>query len=76
VDERSSKTATGFLFAEPSPEALAETIRRAMRVFATPERWQELQRNGMIQNFSWDRSARQYVSLYRQLASARLPAST
>jgi starch synthase len=67
--------ATGFTFTDPSPEALAANIRRAIEVYALPERWNTLQRNGMAQTFSWDRSAQQYIALYHQLAASRQPSS-
>jgi len=31
--------------------------------------WQALQRNGMRQDFGWDRAARSYAAIYRSLAT-------
>jgi starch synthase len=39
-------------------------MERARAVFANPIRWKTLQVAGMRQDFSWDRSAREYVKLY------------
>lgn len=65
-------TATGFSFREYSPLALAETLSRACEAYAQPAVWAQLVDNGMKQDWSWDRSAREYVKLYRSLL-ARTP---
>ncbi len=62
-----SSDSTGFLFDEASPEALARALVRALRLYADPFAWQGLQQRGMARDFSWQRSARQYRSLYRSL---------
>jgi starch synthase len=58
---------TGFLFEHARAEALLEAIRRALQGFANPVSWQEYQRSGMEQDFSWTKSARQYASIYHSL---------
>jgi len=58
---------TGFLFADPSAEDLAAGLRRALQVFRQPAAWRSLQKNGMAQDFSWSRSARQYLDVYRSM---------
>jgi starch synthase len=60
---------TGFLFQEATPESMLATLNRALSVFAIPENWQHLQHNGMEEDFSWPRSARQYAIIYRSLLS-------
>ncbi len=60
---------TGFLFQEASAEAMRDAIRRALSVYANQEKWQRYQRNGMLEDFSWPRSARQYAIIYRSLMS-------
>jgi len=59
---------TGFVFEDSSPESQADTIRRALKVFAEPGKWLSFQRSGMKQDFSWIRSAIQYSILYRSIA--------
>ena len=54
----------GFAFEQYSPRALAETLRRALDVYRLPEGWRRLVATGMAQDWSWTRSARQYVELY------------
>lgn len=63
---------TGFLFLEASADQLAKALRRAVRLFSDQDAWRRLQLNGMAQDFSWERFARQYLELYRSLAG--LPA--
>jgi starch synthase len=55
---------TGFKFRDYSAAALLEAMERARTVFANPTLWKTLQVAGMRQDFSWDRSAREYVKLY------------
>jgi starch synthase len=68
---RGKRTSTGFLFGEADPDALAETIRRALEVYGDKRRWRGLQRRAMGQDFSWQRSAEQYLALYERLLSLR-----
>jgi starch synthase len=58
---------TGFLFQAAQSAAMQEALRRALAVYANPENWEQFQRNGMAQDFSWTRSAARYAELYRSL---------
>jgi starch synthase len=73
VIEEAGSQANGFIFAEAVPEALAEAIRRALALYADRPRWQELQRQGMQSDFSWEKSAREYHLLYQKLMKERHP---
>jgi starch synthase len=55
---------TGFSFQAYSPDALVEALQAALTAFAKPGVWQALQAAGMRQDFSWDRSAKEYVKIY------------
>jgi starch synthase len=61
------KTATGFAFEPATAEALAATLEWATTTHANPAHWRQMMRQAMTQDFSWARSARQYVALYREL---------
>ncbi len=61
---------TGFLFDAASPVGLAGAIRRALAVYGQTHNWKGLQRRGMREDFSWERSARQYAKLYYRLKAA------
>jgi len=67
------ETGTGFGFAPFSHEALLECAGRALAVFRQPRLWQRLVRNAMAEDFSWEASAREYVSLYRKAVKAAAP---
>jgi starch synthase len=62
----SDGTATGFSFDEYTSLALAETLDRACRAFHEKSVWHQLMETGMRQDWSWRRSAEQYVALYEQ----------
>ena len=50
------------------PDALREALDRTLYTYATnPSQWQQIQHNGMAQNFSWDTAAAQYIALYQEL---------
>jgi starch synthase len=57
----------GFKFSAYEPNAFLEAIRKAVDLFQDPKAWQSLIANGMKEDFSWDRSARRYMELYRSL---------
>lgn len=62
---------TGFKFARAEADQLLEAVREAVATFRRPDLWRRLVRNAMGQDFSWDRSARQYEDLYRRLLARR-----
>ncbi len=64
-------TSTGFLFQKPTSKTLASTLRRALEVYQDQRRWSGLQRRGMKLDFSWKRSALEYMDLYQELVSGR-----
>jgi starch synthase len=55
------------LFDDPTPAALLDAMKRAVTAFRHRYTWQSIQRNGMGQVFSWQRSAAQYLRLYQEL---------
>jgi starch synthase len=60
--------ATGFLFKSANPAGLSQAILRALHLYLQdPKIWQDIQVRGMQQDFSWDRSAREYLNIYRHL---------
>jgi starch synthase len=56
--------ATGIVFEEYTPPALLDALTRALALYADPRKWRTLQRSGMQLDYSWDRSAREYVTIY------------
>lgn len=62
-----NQTATGIMFTEASSGALMEAIKRAMFLYSLPEIWQKMQLSAMQKDFSWNRSAQQYLALYQSI---------
>lgn len=60
-------TANGFVFDEYTPDALRSALRRALQTFRDQATWRRLQLVGMRADFSWARSAKKYLELYRLL---------
>ena len=60
-------TASGIVFNEASSGALLEAIKRALILYSIPETWKKMQLNAMKKDFSWKRSAEQYLALYESL---------
>jgi starch synthase len=48
---------------------LLDVIDQSLTVFRDKRAWTALQRRAMAMDFSWDRSAKRYVDLYRQLVN-------
>jgi starch synthase len=61
------KNGTGFLFKPATSAALIETLQRALDEFSNQAHWQEIQKRGMAQDFSWQRSAIDYAKLFQNL---------
>lgn len=60
-------TGNGFIFRDYSGKALQEAIGRALRLYSEePERWKGLVKNAMELDFSWARSAVEYLQLYQE----------
>jgi len=59
---------TGFMFDEYTWEAIVGAVNRALEHFRSPRRWSILRKRCMEKDFSWSRSARDYISLYDSLA--------
>jgi starch synthase len=67
IDDTSADTRTGFLFKEASTDALTAALRKALAVYKDEENWRSIQLRAMAQDFSWEKSAVQYLQLYRDL---------
>jgi starch synthase len=60
------ETGTGFLFDEPTVDALYGAVQRALSAYASP-RWGALRRRVMRLDRGWERAARQYEQAYKSL---------
>ena len=62
--DTSTGEGTGFLFDDPTSDALAEALWRAVELWNDPSRWNRLMRNAMANDFSWRGRAAEYVAMY------------
>jgi starch synthase len=63
---------TGFKFGPYDAEVLLATLQEALTVYRDRAAWERLMRRAMQADFSWTRSAQEYVELYaRALAKRR-----
>lgn len=63
-----NKTANGFVLSEASPASLLSCIKQALNIFKNDAAvWRQIQKNGMLQNLSWDKSALEYLAEYEKL---------
>ena len=58
---------TGVLAWWASHESYMGAIDYALDLFADPAKWKAVQKNGMRRDFSWTRSAEDYVAVYKRL---------
>ncbi|NBD33773.1 MAG: starch synthase, partial [Cyanobacteria bacterium] len=61
------QTGTGYCFNLYEPLDLYTALIRASESYLYQEPWRELQKRGMQQDFSWQRSAEKYVQLYEDI---------
>jgi starch synthase len=62
---------TGFRVDAYSADSLFDAMKRARFAFAKPNIWKTLQVAGMKRDFSWDRSAGEYVKLYEHIRAVQ-----
>jgi starch synthase len=68
----STDTGSGFIFFDEDPASLETTILKAVDVFERdPEAWARLMKRGMQKDFSWKRSAIEYLNLYQSAKEKR-----
>ncbi len=66
-----NKTANGFVMSEASSASLLHCIKQALNVFNhDASAWKQIQKNGMTQNLSWDKSALEYLAVYQTLSKS------
>jgi len=79
ADEESLKAgvANGFTFGPYETSALVDALRRALEAWSDKPRWSKIVAAGMAQDWSWARSAKEYVKLYehtiRKVGAPPLP---
>ncbi len=57
----------GFTFHDYTPEAFYTAVVRAVETYRQPKQWRTLQATSMKADFSWRKSAQQYIALYQKM---------
>lgn len=60
---------TGFLFEENTPSQFSSLLKEAIQCYQEPQKWHQIQRNGMQTDFSWRKSALKYIHEYQALVN-------
>ncbi|TDA67499.1 MAG: glycogen synthase GlgA [Clostridia bacterium] len=73
---RDKEHGNGFSFVPYTPQALWDTLQRALQLFRQePDAWQQLMKRGMRTDFSWEESARHYEEIYYEAIRERIAAA-
>ncbi len=62
-----TKKGNGFVFSNYQSGALLEAIKRSLCVYNDAKTWKKLVTRAMKSDFSWEKSAKKYVNLYKSL---------
>jgi len=72
IDETTNKgKGTGFLFDEYEGEALLKCVQDALAFYRNKRSWKSLMKRGMKKDFSWKKSAKEYLALYARALEGR-----
>ena len=59
--------ANGFRFDNYNAHELLFTVKAALELYKTPKKWNELTASAKRSNFTWENSAKEYISIYNNL---------
>ncbi len=62
-----NQTGTGYCFDRYEPLDLYTCMVRAWEGFRYKKEWRSLQQRAMSQDFSWEKSAREYINMYQDI---------
>lgn len=61
-----NQTGNGFVFEKFDHQDFYGTVVRAIETYKYPEFWRELQKRAMKADFSWSKSAKEYIKLFEK----------
>ncbi|MFH1351280.1 MAG: glycogen synthase GlgA [Pseudomonadota bacterium] len=62
-----NRDGNGFKFGPYDPQSLLSIVQDAVDLYKDTGAWKRLRANGMGADFSWDRSASEYMDIYRSI---------
>jgi starch synthase len=68
VESRKVNKANGFSFVLASADAIEQTLVRAVETYQDTSLWHQMMAVAMQRDFSWQHSAKTYITLYDKLA--------
>jgi starch synthase len=71
VDEY-TETGNGFTFEDFNSRHFYSTIIRALDYYKNKEKWRNIAKVGMNEDFSWNKSAKQYIEVYEKAISLKI----
>ncbi|MFQ5329317.1 MAG: glycogen synthase GlgA [Thermodesulfobacteriota bacterium] len=69
--DRKRGKGNGFKFSRYAPTALVRKVGEAVTLFQDKREWRKVMQSGMAEDFSWERSAKRYITLYRRAIKMR-----
>ena len=69
------ETGNGFVTPSLSPDDLLATLQRAVGAYGKHAAFNALRKRALRQDVSWERSARRYEHLYKQIHQVNAPAA-
>lgn len=67
-----SSQGSGFVFEDYEPEALWCALQSGLDLYEDARSWMTLVHSAMARDFSWQKSARRYLELYREIRSRKV----
>jgi starch synthase len=61
--------ATGFTFAAANPDLFYAAISDAIDLYSRPDEWRAMVVRAMRADFSWEKAAKAYIQVYRELGA-------
>jgi len=58
---------TGFVMEKLTGKSLMDSVKKAIALYKDSEKWQELQKRIMKEDFSWEISAKRYLDIYKRM---------
>jgi starch synthase len=69
------ETGNGFVIEQATPEDVLATVQRALSAYSRHKAFDELRKRAMRHDVSWERSARRYEHMFKQISQAAAPAA-